>query len=169
MKSTYWKALAVLAAGTVMLLGVRRGAAAHPTDWDRDGRTLVGTWEVTVTPQACPNGPAPVSTSPFKSLLTFNDGGTMTETTANPASFPAFRGPAHGVWSHTGHQTYMSDMKALITLNGALVKEQKISQTIEIGDDPDQFTTGQVSVQFFDPAGNLLVSGCASAVGQRFE
>ncbi len=167
MKSTYWKALAVLAVGATLLLTVRSGAAARSAAWDRAGDTLKGTWVVTVTQQGCPNGPA--IGMPFKSLLTFNEGGTMTETTANPASFPAFRGPAHGVWSHTGHHTYSADMLALITLNGALVKTQKISQTIEIGDDPDQFTTGQVSVQFFDPAGNLLVTGCASAVGQRFE
>ncbi len=167
MKSAYWKVSAVLAVGAVMLLGVRRGAAAHPADWDSDAHSLKGTWTVTVTQQACPNGPS-IGT-PFQSLLTFNEGGTMTETTANPAVFPAVRGPAHGVWSHTGWHTYSADMKALITLNGALVKTQEISQTIEIGDDPDQFTTSQVSVQFRDPAGNLLVSGCASAVGQRFE
>jgi len=40
MKSNYWKALAVLAAGAGILLSVERVAAAHSEDWDRDGRTL---------------------------------------------------------------------------------------------------------------------------------
>lgn len=93
----------------------------------------------------------------------------MTETTENPMFFPALRGPGHGVWSHTARHTYSSDLMAFITLNGALVKTQKISQTIEIGDDPNQFTTPEASVQFFDPSGNLLVNGCATATGQRFE
>ena len=93
----------------------------------------------------------------------------MTETTDNPMFYPAFRGPGHGVWSHTGRRTYSADSLAFVTVNGALAKTQKISQTIEIGDDPNQFTTTEASVQFFDPSGNLLVSGCASAVGQRFQ
>jgi hypothetical protein len=58
---------------------------------------------------------------------------------------------------------------AFVTVNGVHAKTQKISQTMEIGDDPDQFTTTAASVQFFDPTGTLLVSGCATATGQRFE
>ncbi|MFI5094291.1 MAG: hypothetical protein WCE50_00005 [Candidatus Acidiferrum sp.] len=168
MKSRNLKALAVLAMSLALLLLVGRRAVAHSGDWDRDAKTLEGTWVVTVTQQVCPNGPAVAP--PFKSLLTFNQGGTMTETTTNPMIVPpVFRGPGHGVWSHTGAHTFSADTLAFITVNGALVKTQKISQTIEIGDNPDQFTTTEASVQFFDPAGNLLVSGCATATGQRFE
>jgi hypothetical protein len=58
---------------------------------------------------------------------------------------------------------------AFVTVNGTLAKTEKISQTIEIGDDADQFTTTEASVQFFGPSGALLMNGCASAAGQRFE
>lgn len=168
MKSRTWKALAVLTVGLALFLLVGRRATAHSEDWDRDARTLEGTWVVTVTQQVCPNGPAVAP--PFKSLLTFNAGGTMTETTDNPMFFPALRSPGHGVWSHTGRHTYSADTLAFVTLNGSIVKVQKISQTIEIGDDPNQFTTTGASVQFFDPVtNNLLMSGCATAIGQRFE
>jgi hypothetical protein len=167
MKSSYWKALAVLAAAVGLLLGVQRVAAAHSEDWDRDGLTLQGTWVVTVTQQACPDGPA--MAPPFKSLLTFDAGGTLTETTDNPMFFPALRGPGHGVWHHTGWHTYSADSLAFVTVNGMLAKTQKISQTIEIANDPKQFTTTAASVQFFDPTGTLLVTGCATATGQRFE
>jgi hypothetical protein len=167
MKSNYWKALAVLAVGVGLLLSVEREAGAHSQDRDRDERTLQGTWVVTVTQQSCPNGPA--IAPPFKSLLTFDAGGTMTETTDNPMFFPAFRGPGHGVWNHTGRHAYSAESLAFITVNGMLAKTQKINQTIEMGDDPNQFTTTAASVQFFDPTGALLVSGCATATGQRFE
>jgi len=50
MKSNYWKALAVLAAGAGTFLSVERVAAVHSEDWDRDGRTLQGTWVVTDLP-----------------------------------------------------------------------------------------------------------------------
>ncbi len=169
MNSKYWKVVAVVAVAAVLLLTVRRGAAAHSEDWDRDGRVLEGTWAVTITQVACPNGPAVAS--PFQSLLTFDRGGTMTETTANPMFVqPVFRGPGHGVWSHTGLRTYSSDMDAFITVNGTLAKIQKISQTIEMGDDPNTFTTSEASVQFFDPTATVLLgSGCATATGQRIE
>ncbi|HMD06860.1 MAG TPA: hypothetical protein VKH63_04950 [Candidatus Acidoferrum sp.] len=167
MRSQHFKAIAILAMGMMFLFWVGREATAKAEDWDRDGQTLEGTWVVTVTQQACPSGPA--IAPPFKSLLTFNAGGTMTETTDNPMFFPALRGPGHGVWSHTGRHTYSADTMALVTVNGVLAKTQKISQTIEMGDDPDQFTTTAASVQFFDPTGTLLVSGCATATGQRFE
>jgi hypothetical protein len=37
-----------------------------------------------------------------------------------------------------------------------VAKTQKISQTVEIGDDRNQFTTTAASFQFFDPTGTLL-------------
>jgi hypothetical protein len=85
MRSQHLKAIAILAVGMMLLFWVGRGATAKAQDWDRDGRTLVGTWVVTVTQQACPGGPG--IAPPFKSLLTFNAGGTMTETTDNPMFF----------------------------------------------------------------------------------
>lgn len=92
----------------------------------------------------------------------------MTETTSNPMFYPAFRGPGHGVWKRTGRTSYEAASLAFITVNGALAKTQKISQTVEM-DDADDFTTTEASVQFYDPAGNLLVTGCATAAGKRFE
>ena len=76
------------------------------------GTGLVATWVVQVTQRDCASG-APLGV-PFYSLLTFNEGGTMTETTANPMFFPAERGPGHGVWSHlTGGDTAMPAVEAI--------------------------------------------------------
>lgn len=139
--------------------------ASHDRDFDSDG--LVGTWQVQVALHNCQSGAA--IGAPFQSLLTFADGGTLTESTANAMFFPAIRGPGHGVWSRVHRGQYSAASIAFITMNGALVKTQKITQTIEMGPNPDEFTTPQASVQFFDPAGNLLMTGCATAVGERFE
>jgi hypothetical protein len=106
------KRLAVLAAGAGLLLSVGRVAAAHSEDGDRDGRTVQGTWAVSGTRQECPNGTA--IAPPFKSSLTFDAGGTMTETTDNPMFFPAVRGPGHGVWDHTGRHTYSAHSQAFV-------------------------------------------------------
>jgi hypothetical protein len=94
----------------------------------------------------------------------------MTESTANSMFFPAVRGPGHGVWSRGKHKgQYSAASIAFITMNGSLVKTQKITQAIEMGPGSDKLTTPQATVEFFDPAGNLLQTGCATAVAERFE
>jgi len=167
MQSKLWKALLALAASAIFILAVQRSAAARDEDWEAASRRLEGTWIVTVTQHDCTSG-AQLG-QPFQSYLTFARGGTMTETTSNPMFFPALRGPGHGIWSYEGHHNYSAKSTAFITLNGALTSTQTIAQTIAIGDDPNQFTTTSASVQFFDPAGNPIRSGCAAASGQRFQ
>src|ERR1700761_1183267 len=61
-------------------------ASAHDMDGQDNAGDLVGTWQVSVTLQNCQTK-APIG-APFNSLLTFADGGTMTESTANAMFFP---------------------------------------------------------------------------------
>jgi hypothetical protein len=84
--------------------------------------------------------------------------------------YPAERGPGHGVWSRSRYKgEYTAASIAFITMNGALVKTQKITQTIDMGPGQDKLTTPKATVEFFDPAGNLLQTACAVAAGERFE
>ena len=152
--------LAVLA-GLLLSVASARAQSSVPT-----GKELEGTWNVEVTQTDCSTGD-PLGI-PFQSLLTFHRGGTMTETTDNPIFFPAERGPGHGVWSFKGGSRYTAATTAFVTLNGALTKTQTIRQTIEMGNDPNRFTTVKATVQFFDLNGTLLVTGCATATGVRF-
>jgi len=156
-----------LALAGVIALACAAGAAAHDSDNRGDPGDLAGTWQVQINLRNCTSG-APVG-APFYSLLTFADGGTVTETTANSMFFPAIRGPGHGVWSRGRHKgEYSAATVAFITMDGALVKTQTITQVIDMGPGPNKFTTPKAEIEFFDPAGNLLTTGCASAVGSRF-
>lgn len=165
MKTPLWKRKLVLTFAGILTLSFMAGTIARADD-DNDSARLQGTWVVTVTQRDCTSG-AQLG-APFLSLLTFAKGGTMTETTSNPMSFPAERGPGHGVWSQISRHRYSASSIALITLNGALTTLQTITQTIKIGDDPDQFQTTKVHVEFFTPAGTLVRSGCATATGARY-
>ena len=163
MQTQQWKRLAgVVLAG---VLGVVAGPAALGQSNDAS-ETIEGTWLVQVTQQDCHSG-APLG-APFLSLLTFNSGGTMTETTSNPALAPAVRSPGHGVWQHTDAQHYQAKTMALLTLNGVLVRTQTITQSIEVQSD-DTFRTTAAQVKFFRPDGSLLAAGCAVATGKRLE
>lgn len=156
-----WAALA-FAGALVLSLGTSAIAQNRGTD-----AGLRGTWVVEVQQQDCQTGAA--LGDPFRSLLTFARGGTMTETTSNPMFYPSERGPGHGVWSRTGDHKYRASSVALITLNGALTGSQTITQTIEMGNNPDMFQTTNAQVQFFAPDGTFLRGGCATASGTRFQ
>ena len=125
---------------------------------------LEGTWRVQVTLRNCQTG-ADIRT--FSSLIAFARGGTRTEITAG--SSPALRSPALGTWRHTGGHTYSAMSEAyLFNPAGDWTGTQTLRQVIEIGDDPDQFNAN-ASFEVFAPNGNLLTTGCATAIGRRFE
>ncbi len=156
-----------LALTGIVALACGWNATARAGDPQSAARDLQGTWLVQVVQVNCLTG-ATVG-SPFSSVLTFARGGTMTETTDNPMFYPAVREPGLGVWNRLHGNTYYAASMAFITSAGVLIKTQKISQTIEVGPGPDEFSTTQAAVQFFDPSGNLLGAGCAVATGTRFE
>jgi len=158
---------AALAWMTAATLACASSMAVYASDGGDGPNGLAGTWQVQVTLRNCQSG-APIG-APFYSLLTFADGGTLTESTANPLFYPAVRGPGQGVWSRNRHgKQYSASSIAFITMNGGLVKTQKITQTIDMGPGQDDFVTPHATVEFFDPVGNLLNSGCATAMGKRF-
>jgi hypothetical protein len=167
MKSNICRNLFTLVITGVCALSFAGTASAQTEDWDFGGRRLEGSWTVQITLQNCQTGAA--MGNPFFSLLTFARGGTAVETTANPMFFPAVRGPGHGVWSHTGPHTFRAVTVAFITSSGVLVKTQTITQTIEMGDDPDSFTTPSASVVFIPTDGGPTITGCATATGTRIK
>lgn len=161
-------ALSVLVLAGLCMLSFAPSTLAQSENWRSDGNLLEGTWIVQVTQQDCQSGAA--LGAPFLSLLTFARGGTMTETTSNPMFAPPIaRGPGHGVWGATGHRTYSASSIAFITVSGVLAKTQVITQTIKFGTSPDNFATTAATVQFFNPAGSLVMAGCAAATGKRFQ
>jgi hypothetical protein len=167
-------ATAVVLAGLCMAALPPAARAHDDNDRHATDTALEGTWTVQVTQRDCSSG-APLGV-PFYSLLTFNEGGTMTETTANSMFYPAERGPGHGVWSQVkgggygdaGDRRYQARSLALITANGVLAQEQIIRQNIQMGNNPNTFQTTSASVEFYKPDGSLLRKGCATAQGTRF-
>jgi hypothetical protein len=167
MKFNFWNGLFAAALAITMLLSLGQTAAAQPrVDKNNNAKGLIGTWAVQVQLVDCVSG-TPLG-SPFPSLLTFAAGGVETDTTANPMFYPAERSPGHGVWSRVDTTNFSTASSAFITLNGALTKTQKITQAIHMDDSRDSFSS-IAGVDFYDPAGNLLASACATATAQRFK
>ena len=159
-------ALALAIAGTVLGVGSINVAAHTPPA----RQTLQGSWRVEVTIVDCATG---AERPPFWAMLTFAQGGTLTETTANQA-LPGARTPGHGRWFRSRAGSFTAVSEAFILFGPAFRPwTHRIWQRIEM-DSPDHFTS-DATVEFTLTPGTLSpppvalppAAGCARAVGYR--
>jgi hypothetical protein len=136
------------------------GSAAHE-------RTIQGVWRTAVTPRNCQTGDAILT---FPGLFTFNQGGTMSEYGIGPGSSPALRSPGNGVWQREhGWQDYSFAFTFYrYNASGVLLGSQKITATLELGAGGDAFAS-RSAIETLDVNGAVIGTGCATAVGTRFE
>ena len=140
------------------------GAAPALEDSESHGGKLEGTWRMQVTIRDCASGAA---LRTFPAFLTFAQGGTLTETTTGFP--PALRTPGHGVWEHLGGHTYRAVSEAfLFNPAGVWTGTQRLTQIIEVGNSGEEMNSNATN-EIFDINRNLMVSGCATAVGSYFE
>lgn len=159
----------LFAAGAMTLLLLVDGTPAPA-----QGRSIEGVWGLNITIRDCATM-APIG-APFRSILTFHQGGTISESPANPGFAPGQRSPGHGIWTQTGPATYSSKFLALILFDtpanpplspGFLAGWQVGTQTAVLSDADTLTTTGQV--QFYDLNRQQYRAICAGATGERFK
>ncbi|AMY12341.1 hypothetical protein LuPra_05614 [Luteitalea pratensis] len=103
----------------------------------------------------------------FPALNSFMPGGVLIDTTT--ASAPSLRTAGHGTWSHTGGRTYRAySLAFLFNAAGAYAGTQSIEQSIEIGDDPNEFYSTATS-RLVDAATGAVTVRCATAVARRMQ
>jgi len=125
---------------------------------------LQGTWRVQLTVRDCQTG---AELRSFPALFTFAKGGTLTATTAGQS--PALFTPNLGVWGHTSGNTYSAVSEAFVfSPAGAWMQTHRLTRTIELSSDANEFTD-TVALEIFDTNRNLLVTGCGTSTGRRFE
>src|SRR5215470_17751370 len=91
-----------------------------------DGRAIVGAWRTVVTLYNCQTGNP--TAPPFPGLITFNDGGTMSEWGLRQGQNPALRSPGHGVWQreHDWQNYSFAVMFYRYDANGVFLGPQRI-------------------------------------------
>jgi hypothetical protein len=158
----------------VLLLGLPGFLHIGLVHASAQGAAIVGVWAIQVTPRDCATN-AQVA-PPSRALFTFHEGGTLSESTANPGFAPGQRSLGHGVWTSTGPSTYTSRIVAAIVFDtpanpptspGFVAGWQIGSQTATLVDADRLATTGQI--QFYDANRQLYRTGCASGTGERFK
>lgn len=169
-------ALAIGVGCTLLAWALAAGAALAQDSAEPESSSssrIVGVWGVTVTLRDCATG-APLG-PPFPSLLTFEDGGAISESTGAPIFAPNQRTEGHGVWRKLTKRKFSQRTIALLRfetqpqppLPGFLAGWQVIDQTITMSD-RNHFTS-EGTGDFYDVQGELYRTGCSSAVGERFE
>ena len=130
-------------------------------------RTIPGVWRTVVTPQDCQTGQEFPS---LHGLFTFNQGGTMSEYGIGPGSSPALRSPGHGVWQreHGWQDHSFAFTFYRYNATGAFLGSQKVTAALELAASGDQFASRSV-IAILDANDHVVGTGCATAVGTRFE
>jgi hypothetical protein len=156
-------ALFAVLAGT-MALTTEHSAIAGQQPADSQAKEIQGAWVLQVSAHDCQTG-APVSN--FQSIVTFAQGGTLTNVTTGGS--PALRTTGLGTWEKAGGHEFTAVTRVfLFSPAGAWVASQRLGNTFEIGNDPDELT-GTTEANFFDTSGNLTATVCATVVGRRMD
>jgi len=159
--------LCVLAGTMALAMGLDASAAeAHGQQHSNSqSKRIEGAWLLQVTVVGCTDA-LPTGRT-FRSLLTFAQGGTLTNTTTGIN--PAVRTPGLGTWKRTGDHTF-SGMVAVFLFDstGVWTTTQTITSMLEIGTDPHELS-GSTEVHFFDTGDNEIPSltACATVTGRR--
>jgi hypothetical protein len=133
---------------------------------------IEGIWAVTITQRDCTTGT--VIGAPFRALVTFHQGGTVSESGATPAFAPGQRSIGHGNWTHLGGASFVERTALMILFDtpanppspGFQAGWQVVNQTITLVN-ANSFTSVGQSV-FYDLNRQPYRVACASRVGERF-
>jgi len=124
---------------------------------------LVGVWRNTITLRNCQTGN---QIATFQGLLTFHEGGTMSEF---GGINPVLRSPGHGVWqaSNPFHPTFAFTFLRF-NADGTFAGTQRVRSTVSLGLDGNAFqSTGMAEV--LDVNDNVVGMSCAATMATRFE
>jgi hypothetical protein len=173
----------IAAAAAVVLLVSSSSVALAAAGHSPERKSVEGAWFVRVTLRACDTN---ASLGSFLSLVSFHEGGTLSETTTSPAFAVGQRSPGHGAWEFDGHRTYSQRMVSLINFDtapnlpgtpgfnpalpvtpGFFAGWAVVTQTLELTG-PDSATSSGTN-EFYKADGTLYRTGCSTAVATRFE
>jgi hypothetical protein len=173
--------VALLGLTGLLLTTASSGAMAGSSGFD--SRDLTGAWSVQVTLRDCATN-APLGPS-FNALVSFHEGGTVSENAGGTAFPIGQRGAGHGTWTQRGRHTYRQKMIALIHFEtapnlpgtpsfdptkpitpGFFAGWQTVTHTVEL-EDANHLTSAGTNA-FYRTDGTVYRTGCSTAAGERF-
>lgn len=154
-----------------------------PANGFAQSQALAGTWIVQVTLRNCATN---ASMGSFNSLVTFHEGGTISEDPASPTFAIGQRSSGHGTWVFEGRRTFRQRMIALINFDtaanlpgtpgfnpslpvtpGFFAGYAAVTHSVDLSDANHATSFG--TNEFFRADGSSYRTGCSSATLTRFE
>ena len=148
------------------------------------GDVLTGAWSIQVTLRDCTTG-APLG-PPINALVSFHEGGTLSETAGGLGFAIGQRSPGHGIWSQKSRRTYRQKFIALLNFDtpanlpgtptfdptipvspGFFAGWQTVTHTLELAD--ANHATSEGTNAFYKTDGTVYRTGCSTAVAERFK
>jgi hypothetical protein len=148
------------------------------------GDVLTGAWSVQVTLRDCTTS-APLGPT-INSLVTFHEGGTLSETAGGLGFAIGQRSPGHGIWWQRSRRTYRQKFIALLNFDtpanlpgtptfdptkpvspGFFAGWQTVTHTLELAD--ANHATSEGTNAFYKTDGTVYRTGCSTAVAERFK
>src|ERR1700751_1202908 len=82
---------------------------------------------------------------------------------------PSVATPGLGVWHRVDGHTYSAVSEVFIFSSaGAWIQTHRLTRVIEVSNDANEFSD-TISLEIFNPTGNLIATGCGTTVASRLE
>jgi len=132
-------------------------------------RTIDGTWLAAVTPRNCATGD-PIPNAAFRSMFSFNKGGTMVAYGVSVGQSPATVSPELGVWKREmGWKEYSFAFVVFrYSATGVFIGSTHVRAAVTLGESGNELSTVS-SLQILDANDVVIGTGCATSVATRFE
>lgn len=158
------------ALGAALALGsAQAGSDVSTASWD--ALSLVGTWQFVMTVRfdsedCATSDPIPFGPNPFPGLVSFHEGGTLSEYASR--SPPGVRTTGFGSWKRTGLYRYKARHTFMeFDANGALARTMVIEQNLNLSKKGSAYTSvGRLELT--DVKGTVT-NFCTTIEGVRFK
>ena len=159
------RALACMCFGLMLL-------AIQPLAAQTTNPSLVGSWQLTFTPNSPTAAP---SVAPTPGPATFTSDGSVVETDATevvPVTLTtgtaAYGTPGHGIWQPAPAvgNLYIQFLSLMLNRNATLHSRKTVTITGALDSTGDNFT-GSYTYQFVNPAGAVIAVGSGTVTGQK--
>ena len=144
----------------VVIFGLATPPVAHAQ------ARIEGAWVVTATPRDCTTGA--VLGTPVRALMTFHQGGTVSESVALLLAQPGQRTAGHGVWTQTGIATFVERVASIILFDSAIFTAGwSVSTQTNTMTDANNFSS-LGDVLSYNLNREFVRRLCSTRVGERF-
>jgi hypothetical protein len=157
MKSWLWKGMLAATIALPALSGMQISVFAQPA---QEQQGIEGVWDVRITVVQCDTGQAILT---GRAMLMYIDGGRLTSVGDN-----FLHSASLGTWQHLRGRNYTAvDRFFVFNADGSFAGTQETTRDIELSS-ADEYTA-TVTFEFFNPADQLIRSGCATSTATRIE